>query len=218
MLRVLSRFMANTVKDFWESISKVHTFDNHGYYRINEITKIPSKPGIYGWFISVNQHNFDDYFKVFKQKRIKINIKGNLNEEYDGNVKNIFSSKNFASPTIDHALCELSSYIFCPPIYIGISKDLNKRLTEHTGELNKIITGKIKPSSPLKLGQTDFDTMYESKHFAQRVGFVLHSLNIFNINPIFIKTIELPLTYSWIQLQKVEKYLNRTYLPIYGRK
>ena len=156
--------------------------------------------------------------KFLSKKRLDVNLKGNLKELYAGKIKNSFYSKDFASTSFDFDLCEYASSVFCPPIYIGISKDLKKRLATHIRELENIYTGKVKLSKPSKVGQTDFDTIIESSHFAQRIGFTLAELKNISIDSLFIKTIELDKTYTWSDLQKVEKYINRTFIPIYGRK
>lgn len=101
---------------------------------------------------------------------------------------------------------------------IGISKNLKTRLNTHYRELQKIYNGKVTLEPPKKLGQTDFDTIVESSHFAQRMGFSLKSFSKLNLNALYIKTIELDNSYTWPDLQRVEKYLNRTYIPLYGRK
>lgn len=206
------------VKDFWDQLGKKHTTKVHGIYRIKELHKVPDVPGLYSWHINATNLNFNAYFKAFKQKKIRVSLEGNLKEEYKGEIKRSYFERDFDSPSIDHDLCEFASHVFCPPLYIGISKQLKIRLSDHLDELEKIYNGTIKLSPPKKLGQTDFDTIVESSHFAQRFGFTLRELKNIKLDEVFVKTIELDSTYKWAALQKVEKYLNRTFIPIYGRK
>lgn len=210
--------MANSVRDFWINALKGKPAIEHSHYRVDEIFKTPNKPGIYAWYLSVDQKNFKDYFKLFKQKKVTVSLKGALSEEYTGEAKHIYSKKTFlkhSSP--DFELCTLASFAFCPPLYIGISSDLNQRLDEHYSELQKVYFGK-KVLAPPKLGKTDFDTIVESAHFAERIGHTLRGLPDIDLTALLIKTIEMPTSYSKTDLQKVEYYLNRTFIPIYGRK
>jgi len=209
--------MANSVNDFWNRILNSFQVENHGYYTINELYKVPSKPGIYAWYVKFEQQNEQEYYKIFKQKKVGVDIKGNLKEHYEGEARNKYVDNTYSIQNMDYSLCELASYVFCPPLYIGISKDLNERLNTHAKELEKIyIGGKILPTP--SLGKTDFDTIVESAHFAERLGYSLKSFPTVDLNAIYVKTIEMPAQYTWTELQKVEKYLNRTYTPIYGRK
>lgn len=209
--------MPVNVKDFWDKLERKH-LKIHGVYRTNEFNKLPEKPGLYSWHINSSALNFGSYFKAFKQKKVEINVKGNLTEKYEGEIKRAYYENDFDSPLIDHDLCEFASHVFCPPLYIGISVSLKTRINDHFAELVKIYNGKITLPTVTKIGQTDFDTIVESSHFAQRFGFTLFELKNIKLDDVFLKTIELDSTYSWADLQRVEKYLNRTFIPMYGRK
>lgn len=217
VLLVLYEVMSHKVIDFWNDNLLKHSDKSHGIYKATELYKVPESPGIYSWHIGSSPVNFNHYFKAFKQKKLSVSINGHLKEEYDGEIRRKYFDKDF-DISLDQQLCELASTIFCPPLYIGISKNLNKRLNQHFRELEKIYNGTIKLSTPPNVGKTDFDTIIESSHFAQRIGHTLFNLNKISLRDIFIKTVELDKSYSWTKLQKVEKYLNRTFIPIYGRK
>jgi hypothetical protein len=210
--------MSNSVVDFWDSILASSSIENHCHYKLTELDNIPEMPGIYAWYLSADQNNFLDYYKVYKQKKVEVNIQGNLSELYVGDVKNTYYEKDFKDNGVDHDLCSMASLAFSPPLYIGISKNLQKRLKDHSSELKKIFFGQIPLNTPPPVGKTDFDTIVESRHFAQRIGHTIKSFSNININSLLIKTIEMDSTYLWTDLQKVERYLNRTYIPIYGRK
>lgn len=206
------------VEDFWNSLSITHSSKNHGIYKLKEFGDLPETPGLYSWHINFSKVNRDQYYQLFKQKKINIDVKGSLKEAYKGEMKSHFEHGNFDTTLIDHELCEFASYVFCPPLYIGISKDLKSRLRQHFTELEKIYNGSTSLPTPIPVGQTQFDTIVESSHFAQRIGFTISQLGNITLDDLFVKTIEMDSTYPWIELQKVEKYLNRTFIPIYGRK
>jgi hypothetical protein len=208
----------NKVIDFWNNILSGSTVQDHCHYKLTEIDNIPETPGMYAWYLNVDQNNFLDYYKVYKQKKVEVSIKGNFDESYIGELRNVYNEGNFKDNGVDHKLCFLASLAFSPPLYIGISNNLYIRLRQHCKELEKIYYNKIPLSKPTSLGKTDFDTILESMHFAQRIGHTIRLFKNINLNSLLIKTIEMPKGYSWSELHKVEKYLNRTYIPIYGRK
>lgn len=210
--------MSNTVDDYWLNVLKGSAVDNHCVYDLTELHLIPDVPGIYAWYLKVDKGNIDDYFKIYKQKKVAVNVQGHLKENYVGEAKHNYNPQDFLNPGIDMHLCEIASLAFSPPLYIGISKALKKRLRQHADELEKIYYKKIKLSTPPKVGKTDFDTIVESEHFAQRIGHSIVSFPKITLNSLYIRTIEMPAGYVWHDLQKVEKYLNRTYNPVYGRK
>jgi len=210
--------MSVTVHDFWNSLSVAHSAKRHGVYKLKEFGDLPETPGLYSWHVNFSSVNRERYYQLFKQKKINIDVQGNLKEAYKGEVKGHFEQKNFDTSLVDHDLCEFASYVFCPPLYIGISRNLKKRLRDHFTELEKIFTGSTPLPTPIIVGQTQFDTIIESGHFAQRLGFTILDLGNITLDELFVKTIEMDVSYPWIELQKVEKYLNRTFIPIYGRK
>ncbi|WP_207424296.1 hypothetical protein [Desertivirga brevis] len=210
--------MDNKVNNYWLKVLSGSSINDHCVYALSELDKIPEVPGIYAWYLKLDSTNLEDYFKLYKQKRIKVNIEGPLKESYQGSIKSTYNAKDFESPSIDFDLCEIASLAFSPPLYIGISKNLKRRLNEHGDELEDIYFGKTKLSPPTPLRKIDFDTEKESSHFAQRIGTTIKSFRKMKLSSLYIRTIEMPVGYIWNDLQKVEKYLNRTYNPIYGRK
>lgn len=210
--------MGTKIHDFWPNILLASNIESHCIYNLTELHKLPKKPGIYAWYLISEATNFGEYHKIYKQKKINVTIEGNLKENYKGEIKAIYEDKDFHSPSLDHDLCKIASLAFSPPLYIGISKDLQTRLKTHTSELEKIVNGSLPLPSPQALGKTDFDTILESSHFAQRIGHSINSFSSLTMNSLLIRTIEMPAGYTWQDLQKVEKYINRTYTPIYGRK
>lgn len=209
--------MPYKVTSFWNNKIVANPNIKHCYYRITEVPHIPRVPGIYSWHLWIDNVNNNKYSQIFKQKRVNVTIKSNLNDEFDGEIVHSGAESDIFDPAIDIDLCNWASIAMCPPLYIGISKNLGKRLKDHVDELNDIVAGTI-PTPVNTLLASQFDTIYESQHFAQRMGFVVSKLSNLNARNLLIKTIEMPLGYSWSDLQKVEKFLNRTYFPIYGRK
>ncbi|VTR49125.1 hypothetical protein [Sphingobacterium thalpophilum] len=210
--------MSHKVFDYWNDLLITSTVENHCFYRLNELYKIPKSPGIYAWYLIADQPDMSEYHKVFKQKSIKISVEGNLSEGYVGRAKATFNQKHFTDLSIDRELCKIASMAFSPPLYIGISSNLNKRLSQHAKELTDIYYDKVKLVNPSPVRKTEFDTIIESQHFAQRIGYSIKSFRSIQLGSLLIRTIEMPKEYTWQDLQGVEKYLNRIYTPLYGRK
>ena len=205
------------VNTFWNDKFNIHPDVKHCYYRITEVGNVPEVPGIYSWHLWIDNVNSANYSQVFKQKRVDVHIKSNLNDRFKGAIEHVDHEKDIFEPGIDLNLCNMASIAMCPPLYIGISKTLGSRLAQHVDEFDKIIKGVVPtPIDTLKAKQ--FDTIYESQHFAQRMGFVVTKFGNMNANNLLVKTLELPVGYDRKKLQQVETFLNRTYFPIYGRK
>ena len=209
--------MPYTVNTFWTNKLAPVANTKHCYYRLADVAQIPNVPGIYSWHLWIDTNNTTKYSQVFKHKRIKINVESNLSDVFKGHIDHVGHDTDIFNPVIDLTVCNLASIAMCPPLYIGISKDLGQRLTNHKDELDKILKGII-PTPVDTISKRKFDTIWESQHFAQRMGFVISKLNNHNAQNLLIKTLEMPSTYPWSDLQKVEAFLNRTYFPIYGRK
>ena len=205
------------VHSFWNNKLTAHPTINHCYYRIIEIPHVPSVPGIYSWHLWIDNSNTQKYSQVFKQKRVDITVESNLSDKFSGQIRHAGYNEDIFDPATDIDLCNIASLAMCPPLYIGISKDLGKRLRQHVDEYEKVINGVIAtPITTLKADQ--FDTIYESQHFASRMGFVVTRFGNLNANNLLVKTIEMPAGYSRSELLRVEKFLNRTFIPIYGRR
>ena len=205
------------VDTYWNNKLASNPNIKHCYYRITEVPHIPNVPGIYSWHLWIDNANNKKYSQIFKQKRIDITVESNLSEKFIGAIKHSGHQEDIFDSTIDINLCNIASIAMCPPLYIGISKNLGVRLGQHFDEFDKIIKGiKATPIDTIK--SSHFDTIYESQHFAQRMGFVISKFNNLNANNLLIKTIEMPIGYSKDDLRKVETFLNRTFIPIYGRK
>lgn len=207
--------MSRDVSTVWKNTELRNPGIKHGIYRFGELSEIPSVPGIYSWYLEVDYVNVTKYSELFHMRRLQVEAKGELTENYSGTIYK--KPKTFDSSVhYDLSLFQVASFAFCPPLYIGISKNLKARFTDHFSEFNSLVM----PFSgtPTKILKTQIDTLSESSALAQRLAICFNTLGIFDKSAIFIKTIEMPNGYDWGKLQKIEKYLNRSYYPILGRK
>jgi hypothetical protein len=187
------------------------------------------EPGIYAWYIRVlrGAQNADDlmpYSALFGAKRLNLVATGTLGETYNGQLNRAAA---FASRSPEFAaMIASASTIFCPPLYIGISLNIHKRLKSHRDALQLALSGgtpsiaaltTTTPSSPTSSEDSIEDTDQESSLFGERLGRLLREQNISDINNLFIKVIYQD-AYDRKELLHSEAFVNRTFLPLYGRK
>ena len=180
--------MPYTVNTFWANKLAGFPATKHCYYKLSEVPQIPDVPGIYSWHLWIDNNNTTRYSQVFKHKRVKVNIVSNLSDQFDGTINHVDHATDIFQSAIDINVCNLSSIAMCPPLYIGIAKKLGTRLTQHKDELDKIIKGTT-PIPRNTLLKSQYDSIYESQHFAARMGFVIRKLNNHNAQNLLIKTL-----------------------------
>ena len=111
------------------------------------------------------------------------------------------------------------------PLYIGISRNLNLRLTTHKKQLNKMIKNKKKY---ILTKEYAIDSDEESNTFANRLGKFWNDRSFSITNCLYVKYFCYPVNEviktakqredAFIELQKLEYYLNSVFNPVFGRK
>jgi hypothetical protein len=185
-------------------------------YLPNQVGNIPELPGIYAWYILPRMHTQPQaYHEIFKQRELHSVIRGILQDNYEGRL----TAKPYTFGTIqDHSLLVEAVSQFAPPVYIGISINLQKRIQTHVKMLNEFVYSRQRDEIS-DVSDTDVDSEKESKYFAQRIGSIVRdSKDSIDINSFVIKIIKLDKNYSKSKLFEVEKFLNRTFIPYYGRR
>jgi len=182
-------------------------------YKYNDLFKAPELPGLYGWYVRLPKvEAVADYHKIHKSKRMRTTIVGHLSEIYEGNA---YSKEYEFRDSMDFELLEAATSCFCPPIYIGVSNNMRSRLQTHCEQIEEIIHSGKKTTEPR---QVDPDTDAESTLFGDRIGIVLSSVKNIGLTSLFVITIAVKTNFPRAELFKIESFLNRTYIPIYGRK
>lgn len=190
-------------------------------YRISELDSVPKVPGIYSWHFSFEAGALLSYHQVFKLKKLNVQSKGVLGERFVGYIFSDKSKSIEEIDCIDEELLQYATQNFCPPIYIGISNDLQKRLSTHFEKLRTILhtaDANNEERDNLSLEEVYYDTDVESEFFAKRIASVLRKVNHKRLSNFFIKTVEVEKTIGRAELLKVEKILNHTYTPLYGKR
>ncbi|GAA6618142.1 hypothetical protein [Scytonema sp. NUACC26] len=189
---------------------------NSKAYSVRKLQEVSEVPGIYAWYLLYNQKiDLQAYHSVYKQRQLFSFLKGNLQDNYQGTLS--AQPYLFDKPVQDLNLLAGAIDVFSPPIYIGVSNNLKRRLLTHITMLNHILYADH-VEDIVDIIESDIDSDKESKHFAQRISSVIKGINGIGLNSFRVKVIELAPGYSSTMLVEVENFLNRTFIPYYGRR
>ena len=171
-------------------------------FRAADVDDAPASAGVYAWYLKLrSKEAFSDYHEVFKSQSLEAEAKGNLLKKYAGQLTLESVDMEMVN---DFGLLEAATAAFCPPLYIGITVDqtLRKRLRDHREALNDAIYGEVNDDS----------------EFGERIAMVIKEGGNIGLNSFFARVISVPQPNNRKQIEEVEYYLNRTYVPIYGKK
>ena len=180
-------------------------------------TEAQDRPGWYGWYIRPSKTldrslDFSRYAEIFCSKALEVTASAPLKELYRGKVKRELDTSTLCSSTNSY-MDEVSS-VFCPPIYIGISKRIKQRLTNHVRALNDVLYGS---SESTQIDQsTGDDSEEESRFFGQRIGNLLQANGFKSSDVLYVKVVYQD-KYDPSELRAAEYFVNRTFLPLCGR-
>ncbi len=195
--------------------------DRHEYSVIaaQDITRFAaSKPGIYSWHYRLSHKTADraadmkSYDRIYAAKSYGVSAHASLGEILTGKItRNPFTDSHV--PEFSTAALAAAA-VFCPPLYIGISIDIKRRLGTHYDRLIKFLA---QPSIPAGLGiREPEDSDEESGVFAERIGNLLRANDIGDPGRLFVKVIYVPGA-SFRELQQAEFFVNRAFVPLCGR-
>mgnify|MGYP005855346677 CR=1 FL=1 len=183
--------------------------------KFNQIEKINQNSGIYSWHLYFREStHLNEYHERHNNKKYKANISGSFGEKIIGDL---YSRRKFSRKSVEKErfLVDLTMSL-APPLYIGISNNLKRRLLDHAEYLKLFVYGEITKTKS-KLARKDIDTEIESTFFAGRLGSAMKDLHSINLNNLYVKIFEFENDISKKDLLEIEFFLNRTYKPIYGR-
>jgi hypothetical protein len=207
---------------------------NFGYGELHEYSVVASQdierfaeevPGIYAWYFRLLDRpgNPIDAMKsfdgLFASKSLEFEVKGNLGEHFQGSAKRIPYMKE---RTPDYVSAVLSATtVFCPPLYIGISIDIKRRLKTHYETLIDFLQRPSSTPSPsvsqtrVQSDESETDTDIESNVFGERIGSILKRNNVFDPEQLFVKILYVPGA-TKRDLEKAELFVNRSFVPLCG--
>ncbi|TYO98083.1 hypothetical protein EDC39_10820 [Geothermobacter ehrlichii] len=131
-----------------------------------KIAAIKSTPGIYSWHIRIKKkHQMHHLLSLFGNISIQAEVKSTLRLKYQGELKKQIGNINTNSLD-DVTLFSDSIFSVNYPLYIGISTNLNKRLTTHKRQFEKQL-GKLNPDLSTEIPA---DSDVESEYFGLRLA------------------------------------------------
>jgi hypothetical protein len=177
-----------------------------------------NKPGLYAWYVRVLPKetattDLSCYGGFFGSKKYTVDLSASLGEQYQGKLK--LNPAFDVSRAANVALLSTVTTVFSPPIYIGIAKNIRKRLLTHLDKLEKALV--TPPAAVLSPTPVDDDSDEESGYFGGRVGELLRELKVSDVRNLFVKIVYQPVD-DLVQRRGVEHFVNRVFFPFCGRK
>jgi len=177
-------------------------------------------PGLYAWYLRLLKSsqpvsNMTAYDGVFATRKMDIEATGNLGEKFDGRLKRRKTDTQALTDYNDTLLA--ASTVFSPPIYIGISQNIQSRLGQHFRALETALQREPPEEETADLNDDEVDTDAESNVFGERIGRILRVQRMTNTRGLFVKILYQP-QLNAPQLRVAERFVNRTFVPLCGRK
>lgn len=183
-------------------------------YDLYQFDTLPEQHGLYAWYLrALTNSDEREYHKFFKQKTLRTTAKNFLAESYSGHLE---ADMVDLRPVRDRGLLAEVSSAFCPPLYIGIAEKqtLRDRLNDHRKTLQRAID-----NPPARnIAEVEEPSTDAFNVFANRVGVVLSELPSISLASFFVRIIAVPDSYDSGGIRDTEHYLNRTFIPLYGRR
>lgn len=185
------------------------------------------KPGLYAWYvrvlpkeIAVDDLNF--YGTFFGSKKYTVEMSAFLSEQYLGDLT--LSPAFDAARSSNMALISTITTVFSPPIYVGIAKNIRKRLMSHLLNLKNTLNAPPPLPSPVLSAPSagsspspSVDTDEESGYFGGRVAMLLRDHKMTDVRHLFVKVVFQAID-NVAERRAVEHYANRVFFPFCGRR
>lgn len=204
-----------------------------------EVTDANSEPGLYAWYLRLkpgksnieSPANFLSALKRITQQtcypnlsmqlqgHLGLNLKGNLKHIWYGHDENPFSDS--FQEILNHTeerkilsdILELTVPLLTGPLYIGVSKNLQNRLQQHT----QLIQGY--QAEPIQTPLIDSkESLENDKNFAQRIVERKINPNHLAVGIVYVSQQHLSPSKIRKTIEFAEMLLNRMFYPTLGRK
>ena len=205
-----------------------------------EVPDVDSKPGLYAWYLKIkpgkgNTKSPENFLKALKKiteqfyyPALAMQLQGHLGLNWKGKLKHIWYGHDEHSfsdsiKMLNHPeereilsdILELTVPLLTGPLYIGVSKNLQVRLKQHT-QLIQAYQEDITQLSPINI---DGDESLENdKNFAQRIVERKIDPNHLVVGVIYVCPPHHSTERIHTAVKSAENLLNRMFYPILGRK
>lgn len=208
-----------------------------------EISDVQPKPGLYAWYSSLRIGKADlktpenttkalhKIAEAISYPSVSMKFNGNLNLLLEGELKHVFYGhtgnkySNQLKEVIDDPdgrqiiseVFELVVPLLCCPLYIGVSKNLQKRLSQHSKLIHAYLNDKTEQKIEL-LNTTPVDEkedLENDESFAMRIAERNIDPNNLIVGVIYPKENNPTVRKA---IEAAETLLNRIFYPILGRR
>ena len=185
-----------------------------------ELASVEPVQGLYAWYLpfpsNSNEESLATYSSVFQSSKLNIHAQGNFGQNFRGSIDQVNKEhSNLNESGLD--LLFRTSAVFMPPVYIGISSNLNSRLSCHYDAFLQAFRNGINVLEQESATDADSDTSEESSIFGGRLADTMLTAGFTDFRHLFVKVAYDELI-TREQLKKTEFILNRIYRPILGRR
>ncbi|MCB9246812.1 MAG: hypothetical protein H6606_10330 [Flavobacteriales bacterium] len=193
-------------------------------YLVMDLESTPETPGIYSWHLkpkNIGESYLKAYQNFSNSKLYRAEVSSDFAERYLGDLKPVLQRDTTLTRLFDLKQDYILSVvnILSAPLYIGYSKNINRRLVEHKRRLLEVIN-KAEDAELLAADLVEGnDDEGESRYFAFRVGKELRSYRDYiDESSLVVKVFEYGHIDNYSGLKQFENYLNRTTRPIFGKR
>jgi hypothetical protein len=187
---------------------------------VGDLGSVPAKGGWYAWFhvpYSVSEGSLG----VYRHFAVGAEVRGIFNLSFAGSLRPTdekgVSFDRFEGDVEYLETLKSLYWAFAPPLYVGISSNLQARLNTHRRQLlDYMSTATSNEHHESDTEKAIPDTDQESRFFAGRVGQALKTLRL-SPDSLFVKCIIAEATNAHL-LKQIEQALNYSLAPHYGRR
>lgn len=181
-----------------------------------ELEALDDEPGLYSWHLTPRFPGETAAAQsLYSAGTLSGTLNANLGRVYDGK----FSVRALTTEVRDEAWDAIAffSEYSSPPIYIGQSATLRTRLTTHATALRRELYSINVDFSDDHRGLVTSDTDQESAQFAVRLAKAMRARGLGSLNSLRIRVYTGNCFHEKSLRLNAERWLNRTYVPIFGR-
>jgi len=208
-------------------------------FSFGEVPDVDPKPGLYAWYLRMkpgksnikSPENFSTALKRITEQicyptltmqlqgHLSLNLKGDLRHIWYGHDENPFS--NQFQEILNHPeereilsdILELTVPLLTGPLYIGVSKNLQARLQQHT----QLIQEYQKDATQFFPIDSE-ESLENDKNFAQRIVERKIDPNHLVVGVVYVSHPHLSSERIRKTIETAETLLNRMFYPILGRR
>lgn len=202
-----------------------------------EVPDADPKPGLYAWYLRIqpgksNLESSENFLKALKRiteqlryPDLSMQLRGHLNLHLKGDLKHIWYgheenqfSNQFQSileqPEEREILADILALtvpLLTGPLYIGVSKNLSRRLRQHTRLIQEGYHERLSPVDSKESLEND-------RNFAERIRQRKIDPNHLVVSLVYVSHPDISPSGIRKTIENAETLLNRTFYPILGRK